>query len=205
MDPTATGRWPAVDQRILQTLMIPLAVVVLDELARRSSEMPFAQRNHPVVVCENSTHVLRGIAVVELEQASEPLATLHLACSDHGRLRRDELVAETLVRPFLMVMVDKFSDSRPEMPFAEQHQSLQAVGLGGLDKSFGKRVQIGTPRRENQRRDATVPQAAPKGRRVQRISVQDDALHAAQESVAGGGQVPHDLHHPPKPESSATD
>jgi hypothetical protein len=48
MDPTVTGRWPAVDQRILQTSMIPLAVVVLDELAHRSPEMPFAQRNHPV-------------------------------------------------------------------------------------------------------------------------------------------------------------
>ena len=37
MDPTATGRWPGVDQCILQTLMIPLAVVVLDTLGYRST------------------------------------------------------------------------------------------------------------------------------------------------------------------------
>ncbi len=48
MDATGIGRWPAVDQRILQTLMIPLAVVVLDELGDRPSEVPFTLRDHPV-------------------------------------------------------------------------------------------------------------------------------------------------------------
>jgi len=62
---------------------------------------------------------LRGLAAVELEQAAEALTTLDLACSDHCRLWRDELVAETLAWPFVMVMVDKFSDGRPEMLFAE--------------------------------------------------------------------------------------
>src|SRR5262245_35378317 len=48
MDPTVPGRWPGVDQRILQTLMIPLAMIVLDELGHRSLGMPFAQQDHPV-------------------------------------------------------------------------------------------------------------------------------------------------------------
>jgi len=72
---------------------------------------------------------LRSLTVVELEQAAEALTTLDLACSDHRRLWRDELVAETLMWPFVMVMVDKFSDGRPEMRFAEQHHSVQALGL----------------------------------------------------------------------------
>ena len=48
MDPTAAGRGRALDQHILQTLMVPLAMVVGNELDHRSSEMLFAQWNHPV-------------------------------------------------------------------------------------------------------------------------------------------------------------
>jgi hypothetical protein len=55
-------------------------------------------------------------------------------------------------------VVDKFSDGRPEMPFAEKHHAVQALRLRRLDKPFGVRVQIGTPRRENQGRYAAVAQ-----------------------------------------------
>jgi hypothetical protein len=63
----------------------------------------------------------RGLAVVEREQAAASLTTLHLACSDHRRLWRDELVAQTLVRPFFIVTVDKFSHGRPECPSVFEH------------------------------------------------------------------------------------
>ena len=82
------------------------------------------------------------------------------------------------------------------MPFAEKHHAVQALRLGGLDKPFGKRIQVGTPRRENQRRDATVPQQASKGRSVERISIEDDVLNAVQEALAGGREIPTDLCHP---------
>ena len=62
---------------------------------------------------------LRGLAVVELEQAAESLTTLDLAWSDRRCLGRDEFVAETLVRPFFMIMMEKFSCGRPEMAFAK--------------------------------------------------------------------------------------
>ena len=63
----------------------------------------------------------------------------------------------------------KRSDGRSKVRFAEEHHALQALGLGGLDKSFGKGVHIGTPRREDQWRHATVAQQAPKGRGVETI------------------------------------
>src|SRR5438128_231724 len=88
---------------------------------------------------------LRSLTVVELEQTAEPLTTFGLARSDHHRLGRDELVAETLVWPFVMVMVDEFSDGRPEMRFAEQHHSVQALGLDRLDEPFGERIQVWAP------------------------------------------------------------
>ena len=101
------------------------------------------------------------------------LTTLHLAWSDRRCLGRDEFVAQTLVRPLFTIMMEKFSYGRPEMPFAKEHHSVQALGLGGLDKPLGKCVQIGPPRREDEWLHATVPQQAPKGRGVQRISIED--------------------------------
>jgi hypothetical protein len=80
-------------------------------------------------------------------------------------------------------MAEKFSDARPEMSLAEEHHSVQTFGLDGLDKPFGTRVQIRTPRRQDQRRDATASQQAPKRGRVQWVSVQDDVLSAAEEPV----------------------
>jgi hypothetical protein len=41
-----------------------------------------------------------------------------------------------------MIMLDKGSYGSPEVPFAEWHNPLQALGLGGLNKPLGKGVQI---------------------------------------------------------------
>ena len=79
------------------------------------------------MVCENSIPPLRGTAVVEPEETAQSLTTLQRACSGHCRLCRDELVAQTLVWPVLMIMIDEFSDGRAEMPFAEQHHAIQAL------------------------------------------------------------------------------
>src|SRR5262249_59491578 len=78
-------------------------------------------------VCKTSIPPLRGTAVVEPEETAQSLTTLQRACSGHCRLCRDELVAQTLVWPFLVIMIDEFSDGRAEMPFAEQHHAIQAL------------------------------------------------------------------------------
>jgi len=48
-----------------------------------------------------------------------------------------------LMRTFVMIMIDELADRRSEVRFAEEHHSIQALRLGGPDKSFGERVQIG--------------------------------------------------------------
>src|SRR5712692_496676 len=88
---------------------------------------------------------LRGLAVVELEHAAEPRTARDRACADRPWLGRDELVAQTLVRPLLVIMLDERSYGGPEVPFAEGHNPRQALGLGGPHKPLGKRVQIWTP------------------------------------------------------------
>jgi hypothetical protein len=88
---------------------------------------------------------LRGLAVVELEHAAEPLTAFHRACSDDFGPRRDELVAEALVRPFLMVMVDELSNGSPEVLLAERDDSPQTLGLGRQDEPFRIGVEVWTP------------------------------------------------------------
>jgi hypothetical protein len=45
---TTSVRWWTVNQGVLETLMVPRAMVVRNELGHRSLEVPFAQQNHPV-------------------------------------------------------------------------------------------------------------------------------------------------------------
>jgi hypothetical protein len=55
---------------------------------------------------------------------------------------------------FFMIMVDKFSDGRLEMPFAEQHHAVHALGLRRLDEPFGvtKRARLPSSRVPHLRR-----------------------------------------------------
>src|SRR5262245_19416193 len=59
-------------------------------------------------------------AVVELEHAAESLTALQRTCPDPLCLGSHELVAEALVRPFLMVMVHELPNGSPEVCLAER-------------------------------------------------------------------------------------
>jgi hypothetical protein len=73
--------------------------------------------------------VLRGFSVVEPERAAKLLMAPHRACSRQRRFGRNELVAQTLVWPFVMTMMDERADGNPEVRFAEWHDSVQALGF----------------------------------------------------------------------------
>ena len=57
---------------------------------------------------------LCSLAVVELQHAAEPLTAPYRARSEYRGLRRDELVAQTLVRSF-PVMIHERADGGPEV------------------------------------------------------------------------------------------
>jgi len=139
---------------------------------------------------------LCGLAVVELEHTAKPRAASHRTCSDAGCLGRDEFIAQTLMRPFLTIVIDKRSDGGSEMSLAEWHDSRQALRSDGSDKPLRKRVQIRTPGGQEQWFRTTVPQEAPKGSGVERVTVQNQVLNAAEETVIDVGQVPCHLRHP---------
>ena len=74
---------------------------------------------------------LRGLAVVELEHAAKVLMAPHRTCSRQRRCGRNELVAQTVVWPFIMIMMDERAYGSPEVCFAEWHNSVQALGFDG--------------------------------------------------------------------------
>jgi hypothetical protein len=88
-----------------------------------------------------------------------------------------------------MIVIDKRSDGGPEVPFAEWHHSRQTLGLDGPHESLGKRVQIRTSGRQPYGRHSTVPQPVPESDGVERVAVQNEMVHPAQEAVVEAGQV----------------
>src|SRR6266849_6184320 len=116
--------------RTLGLLLSGRRAVALENLAQR--ELLSILRRTVRAWCAKTRPIgLRCLAVVELEHAAEPSTACDRACADRRCLGRDELVAQTLVRPLLMIMLDKRSDGSPEVPFAEWYDPLQALGLGG--------------------------------------------------------------------------
>jgi hypothetical protein len=83
---------------------------------------------------------LRGLTVVELEHAAEPPTASDGASADHRDLRRDELIVQTLVRPFFMIVIDERKHRGPEVPFAAWHEPRQTLGSDRPPKSFRERV-----------------------------------------------------------------
>jgi hypothetical protein len=80
----------------LSHFAIPL-VASDDHPARNVNGAPACAKTRPIG--------LRSLAVVELEHAAEPLTAPDRACVEQLCLGRDEFVAQTLVRPFRMIMI----------------------------------------------------------------------------------------------------
>src|SRR5712692_6998539 len=117
----ATSIWRVKSRRVADTRSVPSAASVTQMVSPSSTLRSTCAKTRPIG--------LRGLAVIELEHAAEPRTARDRACADRRGRGCDELVAQTLVRPLLMIVLDKRSDGRPEVPFAERHDPLQALGL----------------------------------------------------------------------------
>jgi hypothetical protein len=95
-----------------------------------------------------------------------------------------------------MIMVDKRSDSGPEVPFAERHDARQTLGSDCPHKSLGKRVQIRTPGGQAHECHTTVTQQVPEGGGVERVSVENHVLRVTEEAVVRVREVLYHLCHP---------
>src|SRR5205814_2481311 len=84
----------------------------------------------------------RGLTVVELEHAAEPLPASDGAAADRCDLGRDKLIVQTLVRPFFMIVIDERSHRGPEVAFAEWHEPRQTLGSDRPHKSLRECVGV---------------------------------------------------------------
>jgi len=84
--------------------------------------------------------------MIEGEQATEPVLSKDAAVRVGGfGATDDQSVLDTLVLPLAVVMLDELGDDMPKMSFAGRHDSIEALGSAGKDKSLGEGVEIGTP------------------------------------------------------------
>jgi hypothetical protein len=68
-------------------------------------------------------------------------------------LQLDQPPIEALVVALGVVVGDVFSDGCAEVVLAQQHELVEAFALDGTHKAFGVGVEIGTARRQADRRD----------------------------------------------------
>src|SRR5262245_11580559 len=135
MDPTDAGRRPVVDQRIFQTLMIPLVVVMLNELGDRSSEMPPAQRDHPV----------------ETLLFDRPHKSLRICIRVRGLIRRLHDPNPRLAEPFAHGRLHFVSRSQIRTPHVSESAIVSVRTIWRMNASSG----CGVAPRMRTRRDAS--------------------------------------------------
>jgi hypothetical protein len=74
---------------------------------------------------------------MEVEEAAEPPADVHTSCHlDHGR-GGDEAIADTLVIPFGVLVLDVLRYGAPEVPFPDRNQPVQAFFFDRPHDPFG--------------------------------------------------------------------
>lgn len=98
-----------------------------------------------------------GSARVRPEQASEAFLLRDGACNCRWSLKwLDQLVAEPLVRPLSVVVLDVFSDHVPYMLLPERYDPVEAFALDRSDEPLGVCVEVraagGEPNRFDTRR-----------------------------------------------------
>jgi hypothetical protein len=90
--------------------------------------------------------------MIEIQQAAEPLAPLHLSVLIRRFSRSPEQhIAKTLVVPFAVVVGEVLHDGPPEMPFPQRHDPVQAFAFYREHKSLGIGVQVRTSGGQEQR------------------------------------------------------
>jgi len=135
--------------------------------------------------------------MVELQHASQTLPTLHWTFKVHGSGESYELVAQALMGPLLVVVVDELPQSLPEMGLAERDDLVEALRLDGEDEALGEGIEVGAVRGKTEDSAAALGQHLPEGLGVERIPVHDEVAGAEEEAIEGIGEVASHLQHPP--------
>ena len=100
------------------------------------------------------------------------------------------------MRPLVVIVFHVLRDRSPEVAFAEDYQSTQALGFGREHESLGEGVQIRASRWQPDRDDAGTLQQLAESSCEQGISVMDEVRLSSKEPSHLVHEVPRDLFNP---------
>ena len=83
--------------------------------------------------------------MVEIEQAAETLPSTNAPCRVTRRHPRDQPIAEPLVIPFAMIVLDILRHRVPEVPLPERNHPIETFFLDGPHESLGIRIRVRLP------------------------------------------------------------
>src|SRR5262249_3998508 len=144
---------------------------------------PQSRRQEPDSTRESSS-------VVEAQQATETFAATDRTIEQLGtRFGLDQLVAEGLVVPLLVVVGDERGQGLVQHALAEQDEAVEALGLDGKYESLREGIHVWRPARGLQHVHARGVQDAPEECVELAVAVDDEEPLATKEPIDVVGQV----------------
>ena len=112
-----------------------------------------------------------------------------------GWRSRNQLVVETLVIPFAMVVRDKFRDRAPEMTLPYWNHPVETFLFDRSDEPLSVRIRVRSARRRQNHADASVAKLLSHCTAPFSIPIADERAMADQYAVISRGDEPHHLAH----------
>jgi hypothetical protein len=84
-------------------------------------------------------------SLVEVQQPVQPRPAPHPPPDIDHKRARDQPIAEPLMIPFSVIVLDVLRHRAPEVPLPDRHDPSQALFFDGSDEALGVRIGIGRP------------------------------------------------------------
>ena len=111
-------------------------------LAGGQTQGVFAQGAKRFTPSLPSAPALSRVSMIEFQKPTETLAALDGAHIVRCHCGLNQVVAEALVRPFFVVVLDELGGRVAQVTLAQQDDFRQTFGLDGQDEPFREGVQI---------------------------------------------------------------
>ena len=96
--------------------------------------------------------------LIEIEQPAKPPAAPHAARPADHRRGRDQSIAETLVIPLAMIVLDELHDGVPEVPLTDWNDPIETFFLDRPYEALGVGVRVGRTLGDPHHADPRVPE-----------------------------------------------
>ncbi|MEM7203902.1 MAG: hypothetical protein AAF628_26805 [Planctomycetota bacterium] len=136
-----------------------------------------------------------GRATVAAKQPAEPFVDEDSPVRAPGILGDNALVADALMRPLAVVVLNELGERSAKVSFTEQDQTTEALRLHRSDESLGDRVHVGRLGRRRQEGDARVLEDPLELSGELAVPIQNEETLVAEGAVDRVREVACDLRH----------